>query len=613
MSVDTSSKAMSMSTQQLQHEAEDSCSEQGDIIEDAQFFQDAATEYQLAYQSLEEKYNHQAILVKEASEALKASESCVSVIQEELMALQHNRETDIQKAVGNAVSQYKHQLSTAQTCTRDHQSAIVQLQEQVQVLQVSLASQRDLPLVGASQREVDLREEVFNFIPGMVNTNRGTAVYHSPDQPFQFQKQVRFGNRPHQPDLESDTAGSGGPQASHIPTYSSMPFCGSSQVPLNNTFDVSRIPVSNIGNTQDGATIVAEVLAAAAAQASKEFQRMREPKITKLWGGYSADAELVFRSWQAGVLPNIQDRELDNRAMIQLIKEQTLDNAHCKVKFQLDLCSSQISYHDLLRHLSMAFQGGDNEANLLAEFYSHTQKVRESEEAFANELQILTRKVIIKKPDFRVNLDSTLKQCYASQLFYRNSASIAKTLLVQMQQCLFMEFHNELARVLGTHQRAISKASTKVISTKSVEVESGEEDALPSKSQIKKDKKISAQSSQIKDLWSKLDQAVVENSQIWELLSLATLTMAFTNTLMASKTSFANKSHYSNMQQPGQGKPFLGKHHPSKLAAGKDGVTNPEQSCRYCKDTGHLLENCLRLQAREQFLANQDKLKEGLN
>ena len=67
------------------------------------------------------------------------------------------------------------------------------------------------------------------------------------------------------------------------------------------------------------------------------------------------------------------------------------------------------------------------------------------------------------------------------------------------------------------------------------------------------------------------------------------------------------------MQQPGQGKPFLGKCRPSKLAAGKDGVTNLEQSCRYCKDTGHLLKNCLQLQAREQFLANQDKLKEGLN
>ena len=58
MSVDTSSTAMSTSAQQLQGETEDSGLEQGDIIQDAQFFQDAAMEYQLAYQSLEEKYNH---------------------------------------------------------------------------------------------------------------------------------------------------------------------------------------------------------------------------------------------------------------------------------------------------------------------------------------------------------------------------------------------------------------------------------------------------------------------------------------------------------------------------------------------------------------------------
>ena len=266
------------------------------------------------------------------------------------------------------------------------------------------------------------------------------------------------------------------------------------------------------------------------------------------------------------ILANIQDRELDNKAAIQLIKEQTLDNACHEVEFQLDLCGSEILYQDLLRHLSITFQGGNNEANLLVEFYSHGQKANESEEAFTDELQILAHKVIIKKPDFHVNLDLMLKQRYPSQLFDRNSTSIARTLLVQMQQCSFTEFHNELAQVLGTHQHAISKANTKIISTKSIEVESGEEDAQPSKSQIKKDKKISAQSSQIKDLWSKLDQVVAKNSQIWELLSPTTLTMAFNNALTASKTSFTNKSHYSNMQQPGQSKPFLGKCHPSKLA-----------------------------------------------
>ena len=197
---------------------------------------------------------------------------------------------------------------------------------------------------------------------------------------------------------------------------------------MNRTFDVSGISPTNLGAAQDMATIAAEVLAAAVAQASKEFRCMREPKITKLHGGYSADAELVFRSWQADILANIHDRELDNKAAIQLIKEQTLDNARREVEFQLDLCGGVITYQNLLRHLSIAFQGGDDEANLLAEFYSHGQKIKESEEAFADELQILARKVIIKKPDFRVNLDTTLKQHYASQLLDHNSASIAKTL-----------------------------------------------------------------------------------------------------------------------------------------------------------------------------------------
>ena len=184
-----------------------------------------------------------------------------------------------------------------------------------------------------TQEEVDLREEVFNYVPGMVNTYWGAAVYHSPDQPFQFQKQVRFRDRSHWPDLESDTAGSGVPPTSHLPPFSSMAFCRSSQVPLNGTFDVSGILVTNIGNAQDAATIAAEVLAAAVAQASKEFWCKREPKITKLRGGYSADAELIFWSWQADVLANIQAWELDNKAAIQLIKEQTLENACREVEF----------------------------------------------------------------------------------------------------------------------------------------------------------------------------------------------------------------------------------------------------------------------------------------
>ena len=609
----------------------------GDIVDDAKLFQDAATEYQLAYQSLDKKYSEQAVLVHEASEALKVSEGRTKELQQELDALKKNRESDIQLAIGGAVLQYEELLTTEQSRAQDQQATIAELQGQIKALQESLTSQKDLPSVpseGLTQEGENLREKVFNYVPGTVNTRRGAAVYDSPDQPYSFQKHVRFRDRFKQPDLESDVEESGittripKVTTTQIPARSSTPYRGASEGPMNRTFDVSGISPPNLGAAHDAATIAAEVSAAAAAQASKEFRRMREPKITKLRGGYSADAELVFRSWRADILANIHERELDNKSAIQLIKEQTLDNARREVEFQLDLCGGVITYEDLLKHLSVAFQGGDDEASLLAEFYSRVQKMKETEEAFADELQILARKVIVKKPDFRVNLDSTLKQRYASQLLDRNSASIAKTLLVQMSKCSFTEFRNELARVLDTRRKAIAKASLKPVSTKAIEVEEDEEQDAPlpstkssnkpSTTITKKDKKIHAQSAQIKDLRQKLDQAVAENSQVRELLSPATLTTAFSNALSATKTRFTSqagsRTTNRNSSQQYTPKPFLGKPRPSELAAGKDGSLNPDQTCRYCKDTGHLLENCLRLDARNKFIEERERRqKEGLN
>ena len=49
-----------------------------------------------------------------------------------------------------------------------------------------------------------------------------------------------------------------------------------------------------------------------------------------------------------------------------------LKSTHSEVEFQLDLCGGEITYQDLLKHLSIAFQGGDDEANLMVKFYSHT-------------------------------------------------------------------------------------------------------------------------------------------------------------------------------------------------------------------------------------------------
>ena len=301
----------------------------------------------------------------------------------------------------------------------------------MQSLELLLAGQATLPSVGSSCSGLGLCEEAVNILPGTVNSQRGVAQYESQDQAFSFHKHVRFDNNNSSPELRPDVSSRGGrstqpisanaPRLSSIPTlpnvpeFTSTPHHIASAIPSNKTFDVSPMaPLAS--SSKDAATIAAEVLAAAAAQASKEFRRMHEPKITKRKGGYSADTELVFCLWRLDILANITDRELDNKAAIQLIKEQILDNACHEVEFQLDLCGGEITYQDLLEHLSITFQGGDDEANILAEYYSHRQHFKESEESFADELQSLARKVISKKPNFHTNLNTMLKQQYANQL-----------------------------------------------------------------------------------------------------------------------------------------------------------------------------------------------------
>ena len=594
---------------------------------DVKYFHNAALSYQDAYEALQEqqvelqtKFSNQAQLVQEASDALRASEVESAARQQELMseltALRDQREADIQHAVGQTVVQYREQLESEWTMQkqrdREHQQSIHRLQEQVRALEVSLAAQATLPSVASSNSQTELQREVFNIVLGTVNTRRGATQYESTDQAFSFQKQVRFEDDHSSPELGPVMNSGEGRPTPTLPVihprlsdisgiahstrplhYASTPY----RAPLHgSTFDVEpATPIIN--ESRQVANIAAEVSAAAAAQASKEFRRMREPKITKLRGGYSADAELMFRSWKSDILANIADRELDNKAAIQLIKEQTLDNARREVEFQLDLCGGQITFQDLLAHLGIAFQGGDDEANVLAEFYSRRQFAKESEESFADELQLLARKVISKKPDFRLNLDNTMKQRYASQLYDRSNASIAKALLLQMPNVSFTQYRNELARVLGTRQRSSKSVSSKSVSVTPEGAESGEEEKPGPKSQHKRDSKIRAQSSQIKDLREKLDGAIAENSQIKEWLNPDTLQTAFTNALQAS-----------GQFRPG-GK-YVGRRRESKVAAGIDGTIDPEKACVYCKDTGHEKTNCIRLQKHNAFVERQ---REGLN
>ena len=99
--------------------------------------------------------------------------------------------------------------------------------------------------------------------------------------------------------------------------------------------------------------------------------------------------------------------------------------------------------------------------------------------------------------------------------------------------------------------------------------------------------KINQQASQIRSLEA-------QNKKLGQLLEpkflVETITQAVASSLMMNKTTKLDSS-------PGgyNSKPYHGKPHPSQLAPGVYGSLDPALTCWYCKDTGHLKENCVKL------------------
>ena len=146
---------------------------------------------------------------------------------------------------------------------------------------------------------------------------------------------------------------------------------------------------------------------------AEEFRKIHEPKIQKLKGGYSANAMLVFNSWLKDIEMCVRERKLTNMEAIQLIKDYTAESARGVVEFYLDTnCSWK--YHELVEHLRTSFESGKSFSLLVGDFYSCTQRPRETEDQFTDELQILGQKVISVRPSWKQEANEALKTQFAS-------------------------------------------------------------------------------------------------------------------------------------------------------------------------------------------------------
>ena len=89
-----------------------------------------------------------------------------------------------------------------------------------------------------------------------------------------------------------------------------------------------------------------------------------------------------------------------------------------------------------------------------------------------------------------------------------------------------------------------------------------------------------------------------QSQQLQGLLDPKSLVNTISQAVTISLKMGSQPTNKGGIEAKGAGfisKPNLGKPRPSQLAPGADESLNPELECQYCKDTGHLKDNCIKL------------------
>ena len=271
--------------------------------------------------------------------------------------------------------------------------------------------------------------------------------------------------------------------------------------------------------------------------AVQEFRKLHKPKINKLKGGYSATANLIFQSWLKDIRVHVEERNLSQREAIQLVKDFTAEHACNKVEFYMGMVvDDQQTFEGLIQHLKNAFQSGKTTSELISDFYARTQKKNESEEAFADDLQILVCKIIARKLEFWEDANKQLKSQFAHKLKDPYYAAIARSMLQSSGHSeTFTQFQGHLAMMFGGRSKSGKTGSyTAAIETSSYVISEEAGECRLSKNSRQRQQKIDQQASQISNLQA-------QNQKLGQLLEpkflVETITRAVASNLNMGKTN----------------------------------------------------------------------------
>ena len=162
----------------------------------------------------------------------------------------------------------------------------------------------------------------------------------------------------------------------------------------------------------------------------------------------------------------------------------------------------------------------------------------------------------------------------------------------------FTKFWAECISIFGTRSKRAAKTTVSTNVVKNYLGKAGQ--LVKSANQICKDKKkekIKAQTEMIQQQKKEIENLNAAGMQMDPKKLIEAMTHAMACMYHTSK----DPSRKISGMKPLGGKPYLGKTKQPQITKGLDSTTDPNLTCRYCKDSGHKLDNCKKLQQKIQW------------
>ena len=141
----------------------------------------------------------------------------------------------------------------------------------------------------------------------------------------------------------------------------------------------------------------------------------------------------------------IKDRNLYIEEALKLVKEFSKGCTHDNINFYHEVTDSP-SVDGLFENLRQVFSSGGDGQQMLADFYSRIQNQKESVKEFGESLLQIARKIMTTKPEFKVDIDNTLKARFVDGLRDHYHQAMAREMIRSRPTLSYVAYKSEVKK-----------------------------------------------------------------------------------------------------------------------------------------------------------------------